>query len=141
LFSANYSDLDATYDTFVIPGGANFSGNQLQTAPDNSFSLSVNYEYELAGDGNVLVFNASYIDQDDYFTGASNQPSFLISGFDLINASLSLVDDDDRWKVSLWVKNLGDEEYVLVRAANATSGVAELFGEPRTYGVTASYSF
>ena len=138
-FSANYSDLDATYDTFIIPGGANFSGNKLQTAPENTFSLSGNYEHELGSSGNLLVFDVSYTDQDDYFTGASNQPEFLIDGYSLINASVALVDNDDRWKVSLWAKNLNDEEYLLIRGTSGAIG--EFFGPPRTYGVTASYSF
>ena len=47
-------------------------------------------------------------------------------------------------KVILWGKNLGDEEYgIISNAAWVAFGASEVttFGDPRSYGVTLSYSY
>jgi hypothetical protein len=37
--------------------------------------------------------------------------------------------------VTLWGKNLADEEYVLIRSDFGAGGVGEHFGAPRSYGL------
>ena len=83
----SYSYLDTEYERFVIPGGADFTGNRLQTAPENTVSAGFNYRHPIKDIGNLLL-NASYSWQDDYFTGASNSPNFLIDSYGLVNASV-----------------------------------------------------
>lgn len=134
--SATYSKLDAEYDEFVIPGGDDFSGNRLQTAPESSFSMAVDYEKPVAG-GAVLA-GLSYTWQDDYFTGASNVPEFLIDSYGLLNARIGYAWSEEQWKVMLWGRNLSDEDFVRIRG---TSGaIAEYYGPPRTYGINLTYS-
>jgi len=140
-FSARvtYSKLDAVYDTFLIPGGADFSGNKLQTAPENSFSAAIDYAKEL--NAGSLTAGFSYTWQDEYFTGASNIPQFLIDSYALINARIGYAWSDSgghRWALRLWAKNLADEDFVRIRG---TSGaIAEYFGPARTYGISFTYS-
>jgi iron complex outermembrane receptor protein len=134
--SATYSKLDAEYDEFVIPGGDDFSGNKLQTAPEGSFSLAIDYENAVAN-GSVLA-GISYTWQDEYFTGASNVPEFLIDSYGLFNARIGYAWSDEKWRVMLWGRNLSDEDFVRIRG---TSGaIAEYYGPPRTYGLSLTYS-
>lgn len=131
----SYSYLDATYDEFIIPGGADFSGNRLQQAPKSSYSVALDYVRDI-GNG-TLSGGLSYTSQGDYFTGASNIPQFLIDSYDLVNARLGWAWDDGRWAVHAWGKNLGDEDFVRIRG---TSGaIAEYYGPPRTYGINVTY--
>ena len=132
---ASYSYLDATYDEFVIPGGADYSGNRLQQAPENTYSLAL--DYEQAFDGYSLSGGVSYTYQDDYFTGASNIPEFLIDSYSLVNARFGWTSGDGRWAVQAWGKNLADEEFVRIRGT--VGAIAEYFGPPRTYGVNLTY--
>ena len=133
---ATYSYLDAEYDRFVIPGGADFSGNKLQTAPETSYSVALDYRRNLGA--NTLSAGLSYTWQDDYFTGASNVPEFLIDDYALVNARIAYAWNNDRWTVKLWGKNLADEDFVRIRG---TSGaIAEYYGPPRTYGVNLTYA-
>lgn len=135
LVRSNYSYLDATYDEFQIPGGADFSGNQLQQAPENSFSLLFDYVKPIGA--NTLTAGLSYTFQDDYFTGASNVPEFHIDSYSLLNGRIGWEWDDGRWALQAWGKNLADEDFVRIRG---TSGaIAEYFGPPRTYGITLTY--
>ena len=134
----SYSYLDTEYERFVIPGGADFTGNRLQTAPENTVSAGFNYRRPV-GDMGSLLLNASYSWQDDYFTGASNSPDFLIDSYGLVNASVGFETNDGRWRISLWGNNLSDKEYVLIRGTSGAIG--EYYGAPLTYGATLTFNY
>lgn len=134
----SYSWLDTEYEQFVIPGGADFTGNRLQTAPENTVSAGFNYRHPITDLGNLLL-NASYSWQDDYFTGASNSPNFLIDSYGLVNASIGFETHDGRWRISLWGNNLSDKEYVLIRGTSGAIG--EYYGAPFTYGATLTFNY
>ena len=134
--SVTYSALDTVYDHFVIPLGADFTGNRLQTAPEGKASIILDYAGQL-GNGNMLLAGFSYSSQDDYYTGASNVADFLIDGYSLFNARLGYQWGNGRWRADLWGKNLGDEDYVRIRGNSGA--LAEYFGAPRTYGVNLTY--
>ena len=86
-----------------------------------------------------LLLNASYSWQDDYFTGASNSPDFLIDSYGLVNASVGFETSDGRWRISLWGNNLSDKEYVLIRGTSGAIG--EYHGAPITYGATLTFNY
>jgi iron complex outermembrane receptor protein len=136
--SGTYSSLDAEYDVFVADGATgpiDFSGNKLQTAPESSYSIALDYVSDV-GSGE-LSGGLSYTWQDEYFTGANNIPAFLIDDYALFNARVGYAWGNGRWAVNLWGKNLADEDFVRIRG---TSGaIAEFFGPPRTYGLNLTY--
>ena len=134
----SYSYLETEYERFVIPGGADFTGNRLQTAPENTFSAGFNFRHPIKDVGSLLL-NASYAWQDDYFTGASNSPNFLIDSYGLVNASVGFETSDGRWRISLWGNNLSDKEYVLIRGTSGAIG--EYYGAPITYGATLTFNY
>lgn len=133
--SLNYAKLDTEYDRFVIPGGADFSGNRLQTAPESSFAIRFDYRKSL-GPGSLLA-GVNYSWQDDYFTGASNEPNFLIDSWSLVDATLGYEIAEGTWRIDLWGKNLADEEYVRIRGT--IGAIAEYYGPPRTYGLSVTF--
>ena len=134
----SYSYLDTEYERFVIPGGADFTGNRLQTAPENTMSAGFNFRHPIKDAGSLLL-NASYAWQDDYFTGASNSPNFLVDSYGLVNASIGFETSDGRWRLSLWGNNLSDKEYVLIRGTSGAIG--EYYGAPITYGATLTFNY
>jgi iron complex outermembrane receptor protein len=134
-YSMTYAALDTVYDRFVIPGADDFSGNKLQTAPEATFSAAFDYAQPVR-EGTLLA-GLSYSRQDEYFTGASNSPDFLIDDYALLNARLGYEWAQGGWRIDLWGKNLGDEDFVRIRG---TSGaIAEYYGPPRTYGLSVTY--
>lgn len=130
-----YSRLDAKYDSFVLPDD-DFSGNKLQTAPESTYSIALDYGSDL-GSG-YLDAGVSYTWQDDYFTGASNIPDFFIDSYGLLNARIGYEWGGGRWAAKLWGKNLGDEDFVQIRGT--VGAIAEYYGAPRTYGLNVTYS-
>ncbi|WP_337188778.1 TonB-dependent receptor [Phenylobacterium sp.] len=134
----NYGFLDTRYDDFVIPGGANNTGNRLGSSPRVKYSLLLDVRRPVTGAGYALV-NATYTRTGGYFTGAARDPSLFVAAYDLVNASAGFETTDGRFRVMVWGKNLGDTDYVLIPS---TQGVlAEYLGEPRTYGVSLTARF
>ncbi len=135
---AAYGYLDATYDSFVVPGVLNNTGNPLGSAPRGKFSAAVDYQIPLRALGTFSA-TVSYAWTDDYYTGATKDPRLFVPSYSLVNAAIRLDTTDGRWRVALWGKNLADAEFLLTPS---TQGVlAEYLGEPRTYGVTLTWRY
>ena len=76
---------------------------------------------------------------DGYYTGATKDPNLHIDSYALTNLSVGYESQNGRWRLTAWVKNLGDVDYLLTPS---TQGVlAEYLGEPRTMGVMLSAKF
>lgn len=105
------------------------------------------YQYSLGGNYLLtpeLVLRLDVEGKDEfYFSDSHDQKS---DAYNLFNARLSYYGDN--WEVSLWGRNLGDEE-VQVRGFefgnDPRDGYASKawyqYGEPRIVGVTAEYNF
>ena len=48
---------------------------------------------------------------DDYFTDLNNDPEIMQEGFGVVDLSISYDDDDKGYRVSLYGRNVTDEEY------------------------------
>jgi iron complex outermembrane receptor protein len=134
----NYGYLDTRYDDFVIPGGANNTGNRLGSSPKVKYSLLLDVRRPLADLGYVLA-SASYTRTGGYFTGAARDPNLFVPAYDLLNASAGFETRDGRLRVMAWAKNLSDTDYVLIPSTQGVLG--EYLGEPRTYGVSLTARF
>ncbi len=137
VLNANYGYLDAEYDRFVS-GNQDFTGNRLPRAPENSFSITSNYNYDFAG-GSSLNFNLNYAYQDDFFHDPSNANGSGEDAYGLLRAGLTWTSADGAWDVTAWGKNLTDEEYRTHTIISNIAGTVDLWGMPRTYGVTVNY--
>ncbi|MEZ5500388.1 MAG: TonB-dependent receptor [Steroidobacteraceae bacterium] len=134
----NLSFLDATYDKFDVPYGVcsqyvldNFtdpgcadvptvrpvgsprvvdaSGNNLNNAPEFKGNLFAQYRVPL-GSGSLTLFGQLSHTDDIYFN-AANEDVAKQSAITLLDASLSWRNADESLEVSLYGKNLSDEEY------------------------------
>ncbi len=109
----------ARVDQFLLPPGANAndlvaSGTPLANAPDWKMALGGQYDIETGGFANVeLAANMAW--QSDQLYELSPNPvvrrATTVDGFATVDASLALVDVDDRWKLTFFVKNLFDKSY------------------------------
>jgi iron complex outermembrane receptor protein len=121
----NLGYMDASYDEWSIvdPTGLPLdkSDLDLRRAPEWTANLNALYEYQL-GNGAFLVASANYAWKDDYWVGANtdyttaagtdhygNNPAGLNEAFGILDMSLSY--ETDNWTVSVFGKNLTDEDY------------------------------
>lgn len=144
-FGGTVSLLDARYTEFtgtpsqVVTG--DFTGNRLRQAPRFSSSAYASYTHDFA-DGGSVGTRVTYKYQSLSYYDADNNPITTIPAYELIDGSVTYTTPDGRIDVSLWGKNLGDEDYRTHVFSQRDSRVAfALFGEPRTYGVTLSYNY
>lgn len=136
---ANYAYLDATYDTFD-DGAVDFSGNNLPRAPEDSFFVRSSYRTPLPG-GSEIDWVASYAYTGSFYHDASNIQAAKEDSYGVIDASATWTSPQDNWMVSVWGRNLDDEEYRVHTIISNIAGTVDVWGEPRTYGATVQYNF
>ena len=142
---AEFSDTDRSIATYAnVPGGIGsvpLEGNSPVNSPENQWNVSANYATEIT---QSLGFSATldYRWVDDRFLEATNQPSDVAESYGVLNASIGLFDINETWSVSVWGRNLTNEEYLtyLNNIPNAGFNVL-IFGEQRTIGMSADYHF
>ncbi|WP_299422433.1 TonB-dependent receptor [Sphingomonas bacterium] len=144
-FGGTFAYLDARYVEFtgtpstIVTG--NFNGNRLRQAPEFTASAYGGYTYEFA-DQSSLGIRGTYKYQSLSYYDADNNPITVIPGYDLVDGSITFTSSDKHLELSLWVKNLTQTEYRTHVFSQRDSRVAfALYGEPRTYGLTATFKF
>ncbi len=130
---------DSEFQDTNIPGTAfpDQSGQDLIRTPKLKYSVNADWYLPLSG-GAELAFNVSYRFTDDQ--RGELEPWAVQEAFDLLDARMSWTSSDESLEVMLWGKNLLDEEYVAHLYTIASSVVA-VYGDPRMYGVSATYKF
>lgn len=131
--AATYAHLDTKYDNFVIPAGANNTGTPLGSSPEHRYSIAADAQWSVGGWGEAFAA-AAYSHTSDYFTGAGANPGLLVPDYGLLNLSAGLRAADDRWRLTAFVRNAEDTEYLLTPSVQTVR--AEYLGEPRTAGIT-----
>lgn len=87
----------------------NGTGNRLTNAPPFTLSLSGRYEQPI-GDLTGFV-QTSFQFRDKVSFSAAGDPNLQQKGFGILNGSIGFNGPDDRWDISLFVKNLFDTFY------------------------------
>jgi len=148
-FNAGYSYLDTQLgaDQLESPAGTFEFIDNYAYSPKNSYNLGLNYRVGLSN--GQLAASTSYSYQGD-LAGSTNQAlnvnheAYGLWGASLAWSEIKLGQSSGDYKVLLWAKNLTDEKYT-VGGGNSWSpfGAQKLltFGDPRSFGLTASYNY
>lgn len=122
----------ANYQQQVIDCALNLA---LKNAPELKALVGFNYE-AFIGDGEIF-FGADAAYEDDSFGLVANPPGSLIEPGFRLDARIGYRAPDDRWKVTLWGKNLTDREYF-----RATTSVNQVYAaQPLTFGIDIGFAF
>lgn len=119
--------------------------DDLVYAPRHAGSLSADYRIDLAS--TELSFYLSYSYQDRSNTSSNAIDNSVIDARELVDATVTWSGMEALGgilEVSLWAKNLLDDDYKTTSTAGFSFfGIEEqaVFGEPRTYGVTLRYTY
>lgn len=130
-FTASFGYIDTDYSEDDISDTSNYSA---------SLAMSWTIAELEFGD---LTLHTDYVMVDEFQYNLTD-PSLIGDSYELLNARLTLSDiqvgDRSSLKVSLWGKNIADEDYV-VHGANFGMYNAQTYGAPATYGVDVSFEF
>jgi outer membrane receptor protein involved in Fe transport len=150
--SATY--LDATVDKYIGVNdeglAGNFAGTPIPFAPKFQLAASADYEFPLPRDlkgfvGTTVSYRTSSVadvggnEVLPTATGVTTKP-FSIDGYTLVDFRGGIQSADDRWRVSLFVKNAFNT-YYWTNAVLATDSIARFTGRPTTYGMTVSFKY
>ena len=138
----NLGYLDAQYKEFIDATGNDVSGERTPiNAPKWTASVGLQSVHPL-GHGR-LRFSADLGYRSKYHVDVNNLEALAQDGYRVINASVDFEDNEERWHVSLGVKNLADAEYITHGFdLTAFPGVGlAYYGEPRTYRLRVRYRF
>jgi iron complex outermembrane receptor protein len=132
---------DAKYDEFPgtdvtgdgIPDPALAKQLKFEKVPEFTGYAGANYVLPVGTDDTVTL-RGSYSYTSKFYTDQLNRFWLAQDAFGLFDASVTFA-RGERWQVSLWGKNLTDEEYIDFAADVGTLGSWVFGGEPRRYGV------
>jgi len=131
--------LDAKFARFLLDPSnpaSTLAGKRTASSPKLTLAGTARYDMPVGAYMLSLQTDGSYTG-GHYFT-PDNNPVVYEDGYWLANVSAGLHTRDQRYAVTVWVKNLFDEDYLVSGLANASLGFYEIFpGLPRTFGVTA----
>lgn len=120
--------------------------DKIAYAPENSYTLALDYANEL--DIGSVDFHINYSYQDDIDTSINVVDNRLLDDRGLVDASMALTlaqpIGGGKLRLSLWGKNLADKEYGNINAGSLSLfGIDEwtTWGDPRTYGATISWNY
>ncbi|MAI91912.1 TonB-dependent receptor [Ponticaulis sp.] len=117
---------------------ATFDGNPLPFAPDTSITLGGSYAFDLTDNISALAsLHGKYRSQ--YFLDAEGLTERSQDGFTTLQAALDLAFANSDVTLSLWGRNLTDEDYSV--SGYGFIGYNTFRSEPRTFGVSLEYQF
>ena len=114
--------------------------DELQGTPENQYLASLSYNGDWGG--NDLFANVTYSHKDDLLRVPEN--GTRISSQDLVSANIGMGFDvgGNEFSITFWGQNLTDDEYTIDALPFETFAFpVQVFGQPRSYGVSLGYNF
>jgi iron complex outermembrane receptor protein len=137
VLGASFIDSEVDFVNAAFPGTGTYDA-ELPNAPELSLNALVRYSWAALG-GDMAVQMDGVWNDDQYLEGTNSEVS-LQESYATVNARASYMAASGAWEVAAWVKNATDEEYLLYNLDLGLLGfVEQVYGRPRTYGMTASY--
>lgn len=135
------------------PGSCNFTGLTPSGNPKWRWNLTANWQQPFYTDSTLSWFaTATLAYTADQYLNSSLDPRSHQDAYTLLNMQIGITSDTG-WRMDLWVRNLTDVSYYQTKVpqpagglisggGNAgASGFAGWYGQPRTFGIEASYRY
>jgi len=135
-----YLDTDAeSPEPDGMGGTVIVDGRRLVRSAKHDFSASLLHELALAGGGR-LDFGANVSHRSKVFDDPDNNDLEVRPARTLLDGFVTWTTPDAGWRLTLWAKNITDEDYV-IRVSNIANFNQVVVGPPRRVGVTVSANF
>jgi iron complex outermembrane receptor protein len=132
-----YLDFETDLDGDQVPDDASFL--DIQMSGKLQAGASVTYDMDL--DFGRISWNATYHYASEQEHSVFNSPYTQLEARSLLGFRISYHDPNERYRVTLWGRNMLDETFRT--AANSVAGLWNFtqYGPPRAMGVEVAYSF
>ena len=133
--NGSFGYVDAEYEEFQ--GLPNASDLKFARVPDYTYNLGVSYQLPVKT--GLVTFRGDYSYKDDYFTDLNNDPEIMQDGFGLVDLSVSYDNDDKGYRVSLYGRNVTDEDYFEFAANVGGIDTVVWGGAPQRFGLEVAF--
>ncbi len=159
LLTGGVAFTDARYDEYTngscwtgqtaaegcVNGFQDLTDKPLPNAPDLKFTLQGRYDIPLDGPVDLYV-SGTYRWQDDTNSSVFQRPSLNIDSYGIFDLSFGIENDDGRWSVTAFAKNVFDEFYanaIIETTLDAREGTSHFLTRDHRsyYGVKAEFRF
>ena len=121
------------------------TGKPLALAPEFTASASIGYESALGAAGLKGFAQLSYAYRSRSFTALNLDPRTIQPGYGLADAQIGIRHADDRWRLWVWGKNLGNQRFAETIFASPLDGAGTSQFIPMTamrqFGITGEVRF
>ncbi len=132
---------DTIREVGTIPVEGINDDDELVYAPKFSANGLVRYETPVTG-GWLGFGQFDFTTRTKHWAESTNVPVSEIEGYTLLNVRIGIGSQNQKWGVSLWCKNLTDEQYTqYINDLSSLGAVLKTPGYPRTYGLDLSWNF
>ncbi|MDH4256204.1 MAG: TonB-dependent receptor, partial [Gammaproteobacteria bacterium] len=126
-------------------GQVDIAGNELPYSTPISFTIAYEHEFELRGGMRLIPYVKFHWEDEMHFTEGNFDRIPALSdkrdAFGTVDATLRLVDADNRWSIEAFAYNLTDERFQTYWVdSNQPDAPLFTWNAPRTYGLRASYN-
>ncbi|ODS94073.1 MAG: TonB-dependent receptor [Erythrobacter sp. SCN 62-14] len=153
-FTASAAYTDAFYASFAnapqAPERANLgqiqdlTGEVLSGVPRFTYSLAADLTQPIGdwGGGSVELYSRTdFSHRSSFFTAVTNSRFSKVPGYGLLNARVGIRREDGRWDLSVWARNLTDQDFFETLGVGNFGLVTAILGPPRTVGATLRTNF
>ena len=146
-FATSY--LDTEYDDFQSytfgqslvenPNPVDLSGSRIQNTPEWQHNLMVHHEIDFGSD-HYAFLGGDWAYSDSFNTLVGNDPVFTVDSYSVLNVRGGFAPRDDRWRVTMWVTNVTDEDYFTALSPSNDANV-RILGRERIYWASLQYNW
>jgi iron complex outermembrane receptor protein len=141
----NIGILKATFKSFPggLTGGGDAAGKYLPDAPSFTSSITANYTLPAPALNGKFELHGEYSHRSNSYSSADNIESLDgIGSRNIVNARASFLSaGQGRMKLSLWARNLFNDNYTTLRSRDFFGNRFVRRGEPRMFGIEGGCSF
>jgi len=140
----NIGILKATFNSFPggLTGGGDAAGKRLPDAPNLTAAVTVNYGMAAPSLGGRLDFYGECSHRSKSYSNVDNSETLdAVSSRNIVNARVSFSAAHAPLKLSLWARNLFDNNYTTARGRDFFGNQFVKRGDPRAFGVEGRYGF
>jgi len=117
------------------PANQDLNGGELPFSPDWKLNLAANYILPLDGQSFDVILHGAFRAQDDVQLSIDQDRYQRQDAYEVVDLALKLLDKEDRYSASLFIKNAFDEDYVLAVGAQNENLIPNAYVQffPRAY--------
>ena len=106
----------------AVTGFKDYSGGQLSNAPEWKFNVNGRYDIDLSNMPFNMYLAAAYQWQDDIQYSLDQNPDTIQDAYGILDGSVGFVSESGRYKLTIFGKNLLDQDYAAFIFQDPTRG-------------------